>query len=72
MSLLNKNNAIAKNRRIRDRQRAWRLQHGQGQVDENGRSMSYMAVASRRYRQERRQRMEAARGAAAAAVNESE
>ena len=73
VNLLNKNNPIAENRRNRDRQRAWRLQHGQGQVDENGRSMSYMAVASRRYRQQRRERMEAARAAQAAqAVNEPE
>jgi len=72
VSLLNKNNPIAENRRLRDRQRAWRLQHGQGQVDENGRSMSYMAVASRRYRQQRRERMQAARAAAVQAVEESE
>ena len=48
-------------------QRAWRIARGQGQTDpETGMSVSYMAQASRAWRQRRRERLAAEQQAAAA------
>ena len=49
-NLLNKNSAIAANPQRRSYFKRWRERNGQGQVDENGLSTSYMAVYSRQRR----------------------
>ena len=69
MSLLNKNSPRAENARKREHGRAWREQHGQGQIDPaTGKSLSYMAVRSRIYRQRRKDLAATALAAAAAAA----
>ena len=66
VALLNKNSPRAENERKREHGRAWRQQHGQGQVDPvTGKSASYMAVRSRIYRQRRKDRATALAAAAA-------
>ena len=66
ITLLNKNSPRSENVRNRERMKAWREAHGQGQVDpETGLSTSYMAVRSRIYRQRRKEQAAAAARAAA-------
>ena len=57
ITLLNKNSPRSENVRNRERMKAWREAHGQGQVDpDTGLSTSYyMAVRSRIYRQRRKE-----------------
>lgn len=70
--LKNKNSPRSENVRSREGMKAWRVRNGQGQVDpETGRSVSYMAVRSRIYRQRRKER-QAAQVAAAAHVAAAE
>ena len=73
ITLLNKNSPRSENVRNRERMKAWREAHGQGQVDpETGLSTSYMAVRSRIYRKRRKeQAATAARAAAHVAAAES-
>ena len=69
VSLLNKNSPRAEDVRKREHGRAWREQHGQGQIDPaTGKSLSYMAVRSRIYRQRRKDRAATALAVAAAAA----
>jgi hypothetical protein len=57
IQLKNKNSPRSENVRSRERMRAWRLRHGQGQIDpDTGLSTSYMAVRGRIYRQRRKDR----------------
>ena len=73
VSLLNKNSPRAENVRKREHGRAWREQHGQGQIDPaTGKSLSYMAVRSRIYRQRRKDRAAIALAAAAAAAESAQ
>ena len=53
--LLNTNRPIDANPHTRTYQRMWREQHGQGQTDENGRSLSNSAIYCREWRRRRRE-----------------
>ena len=65
--LLNHNNPIDTNDRRRTYMETWRAQHGQGQVDEQGRSLSYSARYCRQWRADRAAAAAAAAAAATAA-----
>ena len=72
IQLKNKNSPRSENVRSRERMRAWRLRHGQGQIDpDTGLSTSYMAVRGRIYRQRRKDRQAAQAAAAHAAAAQS-
>jgi len=55
--LLNTNEPRCQDAQRRASQQAWRIAHGQGQVNDAGQSLSYMAVKSREHRARRKRKL---------------